>query len=351
MRPWVLNNLAFTQFEAGLIEDALRTAEALQVAVTEDGQVLQAHDCDTIARVYAAVGRFDEAVALLVPVCSAPAEGEDCDGQVLALLTLTEVYRLGCQLDAAQAALDQCFGLIDRYALTGRRTEAQHELAELAAARGDYQAAYQAFREFHEGESRLRGLEREARARTLHAIFEATEARRSSEHFRELSVRDPLTGLRNRRGLDGWIEELLGQVCQDGSGVTLGLIDLDHFKRINDMTSHAVGDEVLRVVAGLLNYAALGVDHGVAARVGGEEFLVVLPVGRDDGVKRLDSLRQEIAAHPWSEVATGVAVTASIGVASAPEDGFDRAALLSLADTRLHSAKRGGRNRVISGTP
>ena len=348
MRPWVLNNLAFTQYEAGLIDEALLTAEALQAAVAEDGGVLQAHDCDTIARIYAAVGRFDEAVALLVPVCSAPAEGEDCDGQVLALLTLTEVYRLGGQLDAAQAALDQCFGLIDRYALTGRRTEAQHERAELAAARGDYQAAYEAFREFHEGDARLRGLEREARARTLHAIFEATEARRTSEHFRELSVRDPLTGLRNRRGLDGWIEELLDRVRQDQTGLTLGLVDLDHFKRINDTLSHAVGDEVLRVVAGLLEAAAGAVDGGVAARVGGEEFLLVLPVERAEGLKRLGSLRQEIADYPWSDVALGVAVTASIGVATAPEDGIDRAALLSLADTNLHSAKSGGRDRVVA---
>jgi len=348
MRHWLLNNLAYTQYEAGLIDKALLTAEALRTAVAAGGQTLQAHDCDTIARIYAAAGRFDEAVSLLAPVCSAPAEGEDCDGLVLALLTLTEVYRLGGQLDAAQAALDQCFGLIDQYELTGRRTEAQHELAELAAARGDYQVAYEAFREFHQGDARLRGLEREARARTLHAIFEATEARRTSEHFRELSVRDPLTGLRNRRGLDGRIEELLGRVSQDGSSVTLGLIDLDHFKRINDTLSHAVGDEVLRVVAGLLNAAVSAVDGGVAARVGGEEFLLVLPVERAEGLKRLESLRQEIAAHPWSEVATGVAVTASIGVATAPEDGVERAALLSLADTHLHSAKRSGRDRLCA---
>jgi diguanylate cyclase (GGDEF)-like protein len=347
MHHWLLNNLAYTQYEAGLTEEALLTAEALRTAVTEDGRTLPAHDCDTIARIYTAVGRFEEAVALLVPVCSAPAEGEDCDGQVLALLTLTEVYRLGGQLDAAQAALDQCFALIDEYALTGRRTEAQHELAELAAARGDYQAAYEAFREFHEGDARIRGLEREARARTLHAIFEATEARRTSEHFRELSVRDPLTGLRNRRGLDGWIEELLGQVSQDGAGVTVGLVDLDHFKRINDTLSHAVGDEVLRVVAGLLEAAVSAVDGGVAARVGGEEFLLVLPIDRAEGLKRLESLRQEIAAHPWSEVAPGVAVTASIGVAAAPEDGIERAALLAVADSNLHSAKHRGRDRVI----
>jgi two-component system cell cycle response regulator len=348
MRSAWLNNLAFTQYEAGLIPEALLTAEKLRADAAAEGRDLIAHDCDTIARVYAAVGRLDEAVDVLVPVCSAEAVGEDCDGQVLALLTLTEVYRRGGRLDDAQAALDQCVGLIDQYALTGRRTEAQHELAELAAARGDYQAAYEAYREFHEAESRLRGLQREAQARTMHAIFEATEARRESEHFRELSVRDPLTGLRNRRGLDDWIEELLAVVSDEESGVTVGLVDLDHFKRINDTISHAVGDEVLRVVAGMLDDAAIGVDRGMAARVGGEEFLVVLPVGSAEGVKRLESLRQEIAAHPWSEVATGVTVTASIGIATAPEDGTDRAALLSLADARLHSAKRGGRNRVIA---
>ena len=103
MRLRVLNNLAFTQYQAGMGAEAVVTVERLLAQAEADGQPLQSHDIDTIARAYTAVGRFDDTIAILEPVCAAEANGDDCDGLVLALLTLTEVRRLAGDLDAAQA--------------------------------------------------------------------------------------------------------------------------------------------------------------------------------------------------------------------------------------------------------
>ena len=348
VRLRVLNNLAFTQYQAGMGAEAVITAERLLAQAAADGQRLQSHDVDTIARAYTAVGRFDDAIAILEPVCAAEADGEDCDGIVLALLTLTEVRRLSGNLDAAQASLDQCRLLIEKYVLTGQRTESLREQAELHAARGDYREAYETFRAFHIADNEVRALERDRRGRTLHAMFEATEARRSSDFFRELSARDALTGLHNRRHLDSRLTELLAEVEQNGTHLTVGLVDVDHFKRINDTRSHAVGDEVLRRVAGVLEAAAAGVEGGLAVRMGGEEFLLLLPgVDRREGVERLDRLRREIAEHAWADVTEGIAVTVSIGVAAAPADEVDRTALLALADRNMYAAKRRGRDRVV----
>ncbi len=323
LRLTSLNNLAFTQYEAG-------------------------PDIDTIARTYTAVGRFDDAIAILEPFCAAEASGEDCDGLVMALLTLTEVQRRAGALDTAQASLDRCFRLIEQYTLTGRRTEALRERAELHAARGLFREAYETFRAFHMAETELRALERDGRARTLQAIFEATEARRSSDHFRELSVRDPLTGLHNRRHVDSRLTELLAKVRENGAPLTVGLLDLDQFKRVNDTRSHAVGDAVLRQVADILQTAAADVEGAIAARMGGEEFLLLLPgVDRREGVRRLNRLRREIAEHAWADITAGVAVTASIGVAAAPDDEVERGALLAHADRNLYAAKRAGRNRLV----
>jgi two-component system, cell cycle response regulator len=345
----VLNNLAFTQYEAGQATEAVATAERLRAEAEANGQSLMTHDSDTIARAYTAVGRFQDAIAVLEPVCAAEANGEDCDGLVMALLTLTEVQRLAGALDAAQVSLDRCCQLTEQYALTGQRTAALREQAELHAARGLYQEAYETFRAFHLADAELRALERDRRARTLHAIFEATEARRSSEYFRELSVRDPMTGLHNRRYMDNQLTEMLAEVQENGMQLTIGLLDLDHFKRINDTWSHAVGDEVLRRVAGILRTAAAGVEGGLAARMGGEEFLLLLPgVDRREGAERLNRLRREIAGYAWSDVTEGVTVTVSIGVAAAPEDGTERGALLALADRNMYVAKRGGRDRVVT---
>ena len=344
----VLNNLAFTQREAGLVTEAVATAERLRGEAETAGQPLMSHDSDTIARAYLAVGRFDDAVAVLEPVCAAEANGEDCDGLVMALLTLTEVQRLAGDLDAAQASLDRCRGLIEQYALRGPGTEALREQAELHAARGGYRAAYETFRAFHTADVELRALERDRRGRTLHAIFEASEARRSSDYFRELSVRDPLTGLHNRRYMDIRFAELLAEVHENGTQLTIGLVDVDHFKRTNDTRSHAVGDEVLRLVASALETTAAGVEGGLAARMGGDEFLLLLPgINRREGVDRLDRLRREISGREWADVTGGVAVTVSIGVAVAPGDGVEHSILLALADRNMYLAKRGGRDRLV----
>ena len=343
----MLNNLAYTQYEAGLSAEAVTTAERLRTEFESDGKKLRTHDGDTIARAYCAVGRYADAAAVIEPLIEDPATGEDCDGLVLALLTLTDVRRRSGQFEAAQSSLDRATRLAEHYALTGRMIEAMNEQAELHAARGDYREAFETYRDFHRADVEMRAMERDGRARTLNAIFEATEARRSSDYFRELSVRDPLTGLHNRRHLDSRLVELLEEAQTNGTHLTVGLVDLDHFKRINDTRSHAVGDEVLRQVAVLLQAAADDVEGGLAARMGGEEFLLLLPgMDRDAGIARLDRLRATIATHPWADVGEGVTVTASIGVASAPADEVERAALLAIADRNLYRAKHGGRDQV-----
>ena len=104
---------------------------------------------------------------------------------------------------------------------------------------------------------------------------------------------------------------------------------------------------MLRQVAVLLQAAAEEVEGGLAARMGGEEFLVLLPgIELAAGIERLDRLRATIATHSWADVGEGVTVTASIGVASAPVDDVERAALLAIADRNLYRAKRGGRNQI-----
>ena len=342
-----LNNLAYTQYEAGL--DAVVAAERLRDQVGLAGEPMQAHFADTIARAYTAAGRYADAARTIEPFCAAEDTGEDCDGLVVALLTLAEVRRLAGDHEEAQAALDRSSRLAEKYALTGRVIETLREQAELYATRGAYREAFETLRDFQRADVEMRAMERDSRARTMNAIFEATEARRSSDFFRELSGRDPLTGLHNRRHLDEQLHRLLGSGAPGSQVLTVGLVDLDHFKRVNDTLSHAVGDEVLRQVAVLLQAAVAGLEDGIAARLGGEEFLLLLPgVTRAEGVVWLERVRATIAAHPWAALTDRIPVTASVGIASAPEDGFERAGLLASADENLYRAKRAGRNQVAS---
>ena len=168
------------------------------------------------------------------------------------------------------------------------------------------------------------------------------------QEVQRLATHDALTGLCNRRYMEQRLAEEQSRCQRQALPFSIALIDLDHFKRINDTRSHAVGDEVLRVVAGILEHGAERVEEGLAVRMGGEEFLVLLPgVDRETGIKHLETLRQELAAYPWAAITDGIAVTASIGVAVAPSDGVDRRAILEVADQNLYRAKHSGRDRVV----
>jgi diguanylate cyclase (GGDEF)-like protein len=181
-------------------------------------------------------------------------------------------------------------------------------------------------------------------------MFETTEARQEAERFREQARRDPLTGLRNRRFLDEELPELIAA----GGPLTVAIVDLDHFKRVNDQLSHDVGDQVLVQVAKLLEteLAAVSPD-GFVARMGGEEFLLVLP-GTEvaDATAHLDGVRRAIRCFDWAELTRGVPVTVSIGMAGLQDlPTPTQASLLSTADRHLYVAKHAGRDRVVATSP
>jgi diguanylate cyclase (GGDEF)-like protein len=167
----------------------------------------------------------------------------------------------------------------------------------------------------------------------------------SDLHHRSKSVIDPLTQMLNRAPLEGRASELAEQSRVSGEPVAMIVADLDHFKAVNDSHGHATGDDVLRDVAYLIRKELRAFD--LAYRLGGEEFLVLLPGSSEAGALLVaERLRQAVAARPIA----GVDVTISCGVASsAPGETFDFDTAFAAADYALYGAKKAGRNRV-SGT-
>ena len=163
--------------------------------------------------------------------------------------------------------------------------------------------------------------------------------------LREQAVRDPLTGLFNRRYLD---EVIMSEVARAERGrypLSLVMCDIDHFKVVNDQYGHLAGDEVLRAFSRLLKQYSRGGD--IICRYGGEEFLLVLPgMRRESAVARAEQLRLAFAAALMSYNATIIRATASFGVATFPENGRDIDALIAAADRALYAAKETGRNQV-----
>lgn len=164
------------------------------------------------------------------------------------------------------------------------------------------------------------------------------------EKLRNQALRDPLTGLHNRRFMEEVLERFVLQAERRGSPIGAIMIDLDHFKRLNDQHGHAVGDAVLRDVAGTLLASLRRTD--VACRYGGEELLVLLPdADLAATMTKAELIRARIADL---SSAHGFPITASLGVAAFPETSAQSADLLKSADAALYQAKHSGRDKVVS---
>lgn len=195
------------------------------------------------------------------------------------------------------------------------------------------------------------GAPRSTRARLVVALSEqialALANLRLREALRSQSVVDPLTGLFNRRYLETVLDRECRRAVRSGRPLTVLLLDVDHFKDVNDTWGHEAGDSVLRDLAGLLRAHFRGDD--IACRYGGEEFVVLLSEATlDAAFVRAEQLRSNVhrLASQHRQRAVGP-VTLSIGVATAPDHGTTPEDLIAAADRALYEAKTGGRDRTV----
>jgi len=197
----------------------------------------------------------------------------------------------------------------------------------------------------------LDALELTARVRIL------TRRKRLNDRLREnlhLSMRlatiDPLTGLYNRHYLGSHLRTLVTRARDMDRPLSMVMIDIDHFKQVNDTYGHAAGDKVLRAIAERISHNVRGVD--LAARFGGEEFVIVMPDTDLAAARQIaERLRKVIAADTYDTGRDNIAIplTVSMGIASLNRDDMDGTTVLARADDALYRAKRAGRNRLEVG--
>ncbi|MGC4000295.1 MAG: diguanylate cyclase [Anaeromyxobacter sp.] len=158
---------------------------------------------------------------------------------------------------------------------------------------------------------------------------------------------DPLTGCLNRRGITEQLAKETAKVRRQPGRFALGMIDIDHFKRVNDQHGHAAGDAVLRELVARVSRTIRSSD--TVGRMGGEEFLVIWPgLDAEDAQRAAERLREAIAAAPFQIGEVELPVTISIGFGTT--DGVEEPeALVNRADQSLYAAKSAGRNRVVGG--
>lgn len=266
--------------------------------------------------------------------------------EIADVLGACETATLLGRVRARQQRVEEALELLRRAATDAERLRTTGELAEACLALadvhesfGDHAGALAWFRRYHEADRRRFD---ERSAERLHALQVSYQLARAEQE----SATDELTGLRNRRAFDREVTELLRVARRDGRPVSVALLDLDDFKQINDRFGHPIGDEVLRRVAAVLREHTRAGD--LASRYGGEEFAVAfLDTELAAAVRAADQLRRRIREIAWEAVHPDLAVTTSIGVATAAAS-TDLLELLARADRELYRAKHQGKDRVLS---
>jgi diguanylate cyclase (GGDEF)-like protein/PAS domain S-box-containing protein len=187
--------------------------------------------------------------------------------------------------------------------------------------------------------------EKELRNKNQVLQFQLEAIEQLQAKLREQAIRDPLTGLYNRRYLYETMGRELARAQRERYPISFMMMDIDHFKRVNDTYGHTAGDKVLVVLADLLRtHTRLG---DIACRYGGEEFLVIMPlVGEVDAKRRAEEICHNLNSMQIDYSDTELSVTISIGVAFYPRHGDDSDMVIKTADAALYKAKQAGRNCV-----
>lgn len=219
------------------------------------------------------------------------------------------------------------------------KANAAKQLSAVYEAMGQHDKALELHKAYHQAYLAHMGEVTRRRAQFVEMELETERLKQQAASLEHEARRDGLTGLLNRRSLEATLERMANEpFC-------LAMVDLDHFKTINDSFSHRIGDEVLKASARIFEDFS---ESFSAFRMGGEEFVLIFPgKGLAACHAIADRLRRAIEGADWSNVADGLLVSASIGLAQ-KQDGMLGTALLEQADKLMYEAKRRGRNMVIS---
>jgi len=346
-----LNNRAYGEYVAGDMDQAQATINRLVEVSRAHNEPVRPHVLDTVARIQITEGLYEEAISTAHQAIDAYKAQRTREAISLPefLLTLVMAQRHFGDLDAAQRHLDECRAIGTSAGLASILVSVEAEQAEMHAVRGDFEAAFIGLQASHVAEKALISEQRATQSKLRQQMLETNEVRAEANRLRGEAQRDPLTGLYNRRFVDETVPGMLA-ARQPGQVIAAAMIDLDNFKRVNDLYTHAAGDAVLVEVAQLLTLAARSGEDPeescFAARLGGEEFLVILRgLSLAKVTQRLQELRYAVSHADWRGVVGDLPMTISAGVSWAGTED-SQYTLLHRADKLLFAAKHSGRDNV-----
>ena len=364
-----LNNLALTYLELGNGTKALETSqESLRLAQKHGVDKVALTALSTIGEVYLGIKDFTNAEDYLLQALALSRQHHASPDEFQCLLNLGKVFQFQQNDQAALSAFQNALSL--SYASNDRRGEYQcHQLlSEVYEKRGEFEAALQQFKQFHElketvfneqSAKRVAGLQvvhqvetakRDAEINYLKTVElkeKIEEQKNTQEKLEKLVTLDPLTGLLNRREFFLLGEREVEHALQIKQALTAIVFDLDHFKQINDVHGHAIGDQVLIHIAMTMRETLR--QGEIIGRYGGDEFALLLPGSSSVlGRQIAERLRKKMAHQKIATPKGGVSITLSLGIAELGKTHSTHLdTLLEYADQAMYAAKRAGCNQVV----
>ena len=343
------NNIAYVLHILGRDQEAAQyAAAALDLFIQTGNYVGKLHTLHSLGAIHLTLKNYDQAMTFLQDGLALARINNSDLLELTYTLEISRIHQAWGNFDQAEKELLKALQDAEKLNSLTNISLIHERLIEIYKGKQDYKSALEHFEAFHAAHIKIFNDKSDRRIKTLEVLHQVESTRKQADLYRELAGTDSLTGLVNRRHFLEMAEIVLKKATIDLVPLAIIMLDIDHFKKVNDQFGHKAGDEALSVVASSIKKSLRGSDF--AGRYGGEEFVVLL-VGApmEQCVNIAERIRGAVAQLKIQIDSEIIKVTISLGlVCRDPDRELPLDGLLNCADQALYIAKRQGRNRVVA---
>jgi diguanylate cyclase (GGDEF)-like protein len=342
------NNIAYILHMLGKDQEAVEYGIAGLSLFNELGTSIgKMETLHSLGAIHFALGNYDLAMGFLQEGIELSRANNNQLFEISYMLEISRIHFVQGRIDKAKKELLAALLIAEKIQSVTNISVAHERLAEIYKEKQDYKSALEHFEAFHTTNRKIFNEKSDKRIKNLEIFHQVEVTRKQADLYRELAGTDFLTGLANRRSFLEIAESAFQQVKIKKTPLAMIMLDIDHFKPVNDQYGHKAGDVVLSAVAASIKKSLRGAD--VAGRYGGEEFVVLLVDAPEEQCLNIaERIRQAVARMDIQIEQTVVKVTISLGVACLhPDKLVPVDTLINCADQAMYLAKNQGRNRSV----
>jgi diguanylate cyclase (GGDEF)-like protein len=343
------NNIAYVLHLLGRDQEALEFGTAALALFNQAGNYVgKLHTLHTFGAIHFALGNYEEAMTFLQEGLALARQNNSQLLDLTYILEISRIHQIHGELDLAEEELLLALKAAEKVNSLTNISLTHERLVEIYKEKQDYQSALEHFEAFHTTSKKIFNDRSDRRVKNLEILHQVEITRRQADLYRVMANTDSLTGLLNRRRFMEIAEIAVQQAKNDRGQLATLMLDIDHFKNVNDQYGHQAGDGVLSAVAASIRKSLRGGD--VAGRYGGEEFIILLVgASSEQCFKIAERIRLAIARLeiPMDQGTVRVTVSLGLMVINTDQD-LPVEDLIHCADQALYRAKQQGRNRTVA---